>query len=146
MSHPTERQLVDYARHGTRTDEARQVAAHLLSCADCQARADQLADLWRLLGSWETPAPARDFTTDVLARIPRETPQRRRWEYARIAAAIVLAVGLGHLAARTLRTPVPPPPPDAAAAAENLGLDALAAAPDLDLVLQLAYAEEGVAQ
>jgi predicted anti-sigma-YlaC factor YlaD len=146
MSHPSERQLVDHARQRLFAEEARQVAAHLLTCAPCQERADQLADLWRILGSSDPSAPARDFTADILARLPQDTPQRRRWEYARIAAAIVLAVGLGHIAARTLRTPAPPPPPDAAAVAETLGLEALADAPDLDLVLQLAYAEEGVAQ
>jgi hypothetical protein len=148
MIHPTDRQLIEHVTRRLDAGEAQEVMLHLTACAACRLRAEQCAALYPVLGSWETPAGRRDFAQSILAVVEKEQRDRRwKWEYARVAAAVVVAIGLGHWTARTLRTPASEPaPPDAAAAAQTVGLDALAGSDseDLDFVLQFAQAEGGL--
>jgi hypothetical protein len=148
MMHPTDRQLVDHVTRRPAPEEADGILLHLAGCAGCRLRADQLAALYPALGTWEVPPASRDFEHGIMAAVEEEDRGRKKqWEYARVAAAIVLALGLGHLAARGLcKSLVEPPAVDAATAAETVGLDVLAGSDsgDLDVVLQLAQVEGGL--
>lgn len=145
MSHPTERQLVEFVTRRLDPKDAGGLTLHLAGCSGCRIRAERLAALYPVLGAWEAPPPPRDFEHAILAAVDEEQRTHLRWrEYARVAAAVILALGLGHVAARSFRaTSTLPPPADATTAAQTLGLDALAGGDsgDLDIVLQLAQAE-----
>ena len=148
MNHPTERQLMEHVTRRLDPAEAEPLQVHLLGCAGCRIRAEKLAALQPVLGEWETSAGAQDFAPAILAAVDRDArAQKRPWDYARVAAAVVLALGLGHVAARSLRTaPADLPRVDVATASETVGLDSLAGndSADLDFVLQLAQVEGGL--
>jgi len=61
---------------------------HLATCADCDKRYHAVAQTWRMLGHWETPADA-EVIQPVLAT-------RWSWQPAmRLAAMLMLAAGVG---------------------------------------------------
>jgi predicted anti-sigma-YlaC factor YlaD len=111
------------------------VEAHLLGCAACRERRDQFARTWEALGAWELSLPEADLRERVLAAAGRAGPSpqaashRRAWLTGlRVAAAVTLAVGVGHLAGRWTW--------NSGAAAEQ------AVSPDRRAVVQSLYLED----
>ena len=107
-----------------------QALEHLAGCADCRQRHEELQATWRTLGHWQPTAPGKDLWTAIAAQAGRR-PAAMPW--ARLAAAVVLAAGLGSAAA-FLAPPRVTPPSHAANVSDlqftdALGLDALGEPP-----------------
>lgn len=72
-------------------------AAHLSTCARCQARLRLARSMERVLQAREVPEPPDGFTAAVMARV-----QRERWRSEQLVDAgfnIAVAAGLGLIAA-----------------------------------------------
>lgn len=116
--------MLDLAAGRLAVPEQTELEAHLAGCAVCRDRYEQVRRTWAVLGDWRIPASTCDIWPALQARIAAAEavavagcanrvptlPVRRRFPAMLKAAAIVLlAVGLGHLAARmSLRDPAQP--------------------------------------
>lgn len=130
MKHPSDVQLLDHVARRLPRSESEGIAAHLGACAACQARLASLKAVWEPLGLWSPTLPASDVRESVLARLStaeQATPRVFPWSAIRVAAAILIAISVGHLAGRlTWRSaPTVASPADEAAAASALQLDVL---------------------
>jgi len=89
----------------------RELSAHLNSCEACRNEMARLEDLWTVLGTDPDAPVTSDFRKQTLALLEEETLRRRvrefrprpRWARPMLqAAALLVAAGLGFLAAREL--------------------------------------------
>ena len=144
MKHPSDIQLIELSSGCLAEETAMAVRAHLATCEECRARAEQLAESWERLGCWQVGHGTRDIADRVLAAAREEIHGRSvvlpyRWRMLlRTAAVIAVAALAGHLAAR-LR-----PVESAAITVENSYVAALAMdhAGSLTAAALLPYPEE----
>ena len=84
----------------------REVEAHLGACEVCRQKYAGFVSVWTMLGAWTVDAGARDQRAAVARKLDarRSVVAPRSWRRAapvwRIAAALVIGVGLGHLVGR----------------------------------------------
>jgi len=116
--HPSPELLVMYHEERLPTDQAEEVRAHLVTCADCAAQLLELADLIETDGSsaaedvspqdltaaWERQR-RRLFPGASVAHLEqrRESFAPRRWSWG-LAASLALATGLGIIVLAQWRT------------------------------------------
>jgi anti-sigma factor RsiW len=99
--------------------------AHLRACDLCRAACAEFSALRDLLGEWTVDAPSDDLLPAIEGRLdaPRPVISRPQWSAAarisRIAAAMLIGVGLGHLAGRLSRTAPTQEPLTVAQASEH---------------------------
>lgn len=96
---------------------------HLNRCAECARRFADAQRVWEETGRWQAIAPPADLTQRILARAATEgRAPSARW---RVAAAVLIAAGVGVAAGQLV--PVPPEPVTATQSEEvdPLGLDSL---------------------
>jgi hypothetical protein len=115
----------------------RDLDAHLADCRACRFEMDRLEGLWATLGLDPDPALGDDFRKRTLELLEDEMLRRRvrafrpRSRLARpvlLAASLLLAAGLGYVAARAVAPPAAP----AAAAPRGESPAARSLFPDLD--------------
>ncbi len=98
---------------------------HLQACDLCRAAHAEFSALRDLLGEWAVDTPSVDLLAAIEERLdaPRPVISRPQWSAAarvsRIAAAVLIGVGLGHLAGRLSRTAAPQGPLTVAQATEH---------------------------
>lgn len=84
----------------------REIEAHVSACAACRRVRAETASVHGLLGEWGVDVADRDVWPAIERRLGAPTSVRvpRRWHVvarmSRIAAAVMLGVGLGHAAGR----------------------------------------------
>jgi anti-sigma factor RsiW len=99
--------------------------AHLQTCDLCRAAHAEFSALRDLLGEWTVDVPSRDLLAAIEGRLdaPRPVFLRPQWravaKISRIAAAVLIGVGLGHLAGRLSWTTTPQGPVTVAQATEQ---------------------------
>lgn len=134
MKHPREIELIRFARGEQEGPSAAEIANHIGRCSACRRLVDEQRRVGAALEVWQPERPDAELWARIEGRIeagePRVivSPWARAGRVARVAAAVVLAVGCGHLAGRmTWWTPLPPEPAPLTEeqAAEVLGLDEL---------------------
>ena len=107
MAHIEERELLELAQGPRPSGRRDEVEAHLSQCAECRRRFDDLQDTCRLLDEWRLAAPERDLWPAIEARVRRNGRRIILWPGAktalRIAATILLALGIGHGSGRWAR-------------------------------------------
>lgn len=122
--------------------------SHLAQCSVCRQRHASLQATWDQLGQWQVTLPSHDLTGAILAAAGRES-LRYRW-YARggIAAALLVAAGVGWTAGRWPTHAAPTVQVVSTdELAEQVGLDALSG--DLsafDNVLSIHAAQDNTVQ
>jgi anti-sigma factor RsiW len=112
MEHTTEIELLDYVAGRLAASETDQVRRHIAECADCAGRYRQTRQMWDTLGKWQVDSSDHQIADRIQALAAESKPQRRPEPRVffpfrgsvlaalRIAAAIILAVGGGHLLGR----------------------------------------------
>jgi anti-sigma factor RsiW len=106
MRHVSPEDRVRLASGELSDERRREIEAHLDGCAECRRSQAELAAVRDLLGEWKVDAGPRDMWPAIERRLEdrARVTLRPHWRAAgwllRIAAAIVLGVGLGHLAGR----------------------------------------------
>ncbi len=122
MAHLEERELLDLAQGPLPAGRRDEVEEHLRQCAECRRRFDDLQETSRLLGEWEVGVGGRDLWPAIEARVLREGRRVIPWPVAkaalRIAATVLLAFGMGHVAGRWARHEWPRPESVAVSAAQ----------------------------
>ncbi len=106
MEHLSDNQLLDMLN----TEPGGQGSSHdhLAKCSSCRRRFEALREPWDTLGQWIVDDPGIDLTDRIMAKAQ---PVRaiRLWQgraLGRIAAAILLGLGLGALVARPKPAPI----------------------------------------
>ena len=106
MSHLSPSQLIQYAGGELSPAQSATLEAHLAECRACQTRVYEQQTLTNVLGEWQPDPRAADLTRSVLDRLDGAPPSLPRApslsSMLRIAAAILLGVGMGHAGGRLL--------------------------------------------
>ena len=111
MEHPDDIELIELAGGRLAPERRGAVEAHVAVCAACRERLEAGGEVWQALGAWEVTPPACELAAAVQAaarrgareRAPGSQRRRRLVAALRIAAAVALGAGAGHLAARAVR-------------------------------------------
>ncbi len=122
MEHISEIKLLDYVADKLPASESEHIRRHIAQCSDCASRCQQVRQMWDTLGNWQVDSSAHQVA-DRIEALAAESESRRHskrkvlipWPSSvlavvRIAAAIILAVGGGHLLGR-FTTPSSEPTP-----------------------------------
>lgn len=124
MDHVNDSQMLDLLGGHVPEIEHTQLMAHIDQCSPCKARWQQLADAWSLLGNWDMHATDTDLTAGIMARISQNADIQ--WYQAgsllKIAASILIAASVGHMAGRLYRPDAPPTTEQQIVQAMHLGI------------------------
>lgn len=137
MTHPPNSLLLSLARGVTEPQGEASARAHIETCPTCRRRVEEYREVEAWLGEWTQTAGEHDVTDAVLARLHAAPAPPRAllvgwYRAARVAAAVVIGVGVGYAGSAALhRRPAPVPPADSPAFGADAGLpgDGLLAAP-----------------
>ena len=114
MRHVSPEDLVRLVSGQLPDAERLEAETHLRGCEGCRRSRDNIAAVHALLGEWKVDAQARDLWPAVERGLDAGGPAilHPRWAPAsrllRIAAAVVIAVGLGHAIGRLTSSPAAP--------------------------------------
>ena len=104
MKHISEIEFLHYVGGKLAAQESEQVRRHIAECSDCASRHQQTRQMWHTLGKWQVDSSAHQIAGRVEAlaaeRQSQHRPVHKVFAAFRIAAAIILAIGGGHLLAR----------------------------------------------
>jgi len=106
MRHVREADLLALASGELSDARHREIELHVSSCAACRRAQAEMASVHGLLGEWDVDVGDRDAWQAIDRRLGAPAPVRvpRRWHgvarMSRIAAAVMLGVGMGHAAGR----------------------------------------------
>lgn len=122
MEHISDKQLLDML---SRSDPApAAVQEHLQQCESCRSHLEGLRQTWDVLGQWTVEQRQVDLTDRILkqAKAGRTIYLWQPRTLLRIAAAIIVGVGIGSLSALPARGPI-----SAEQVTDAMHLDVLAA-------------------
>ncbi len=106
MKHVRKTDLIRLASGGFDDGERSDAEAHLEACEACRTALAEISAVRDLLDEWTVDAGSRDVWSSIEHRLDAPNVVRRRsWRRrvasaSRIAAAILLGVGVGHAAGR----------------------------------------------
>ena len=105
MDHLTDKQLLNMLSQSA-LDNA--LNKHLADCDSCAQKLQALKEPWDMLGQWTLDAPDVDLTDEVLSRVQGNRPIYLQQPQAliRIAASIIIGVGVGSWLAQSVARPV----------------------------------------
>jgi hypothetical protein len=142
MRHLRDEDIVRLVAHNLPGADVQAVRAHVLECEACAVRVRTQIELWSTLGAWEAVPPVPASTSDLLARLDNEagvepdvSTRKTNWVWmGRLAASVLLAVGIGYAVGRWKlggsHTTAPEQASSAVAeAVDSLDLTVLASAP-----------------
>lgn len=153
MEHPRDIELIELAAGRVEAAAAGRLRRHVEACPACAARLAEFSRVDAALGRWTVASGGGDIRGRVLDALAARSPETSAaWRPAagwlpamRVAAAVAVSVGIGHLAARVTR-PDASPPVAATAVEADLFLDTLASGAPAGLADALAeglLAQEG---
>jgi len=112
MRHIDDSEIYKYVSGELPEAKVRQIRRHVAECEDCQSRYQDAAALWDTLGSWQIDSSGHQIAGRIEA-IAAKTEYERRESRTRtipfirsfasalrIAAAIIIAIGGGHMLGR----------------------------------------------
>ena len=123
MKHVNDIEMQKYIAGKLTATANEEVQEHLVICQECSDRWRKAAELWDALGQWDIDTAGHDVTERVLALAEQESQYRikhnnihKLWkEYLpvvlRVAASIIIAIGVGQKLGRysvTRETPKAP--------------------------------------
>lgn len=103
MKHIKDTQMLDMLGGHVQADEQESLLAHITQCSNCQQRLNELKQTWDDLGAWEIDTSGIDLLPNLTSAI-----HHRSWHtnflsiqgLTRIAASILLAAVIGHVAGK----------------------------------------------
>ena len=112
MSHVSTTSLIKLAAGELPDDQRRTIEEHLAACPQCRAALEEHRTLRDVLGQWQVETGTPDMWSAIDRRLDdrRRTVIRPAWTtIGRIAAAVVLGVGVGYVGGRmAAQTGAPP--------------------------------------
>ncbi len=112
MRHIDDSEIYQYVSGELPEAKVRQIRRHVTECEDCQSRYRDAAALWDTLGSWQVDSSGHQIADRIEAIAAKAESDRRESQTRtipfvrsfasalRIAAAIIIAIGGGHMLGR----------------------------------------------
>ncbi|MBC8472574.1 MAG: zf-HC2 domain-containing protein [Planctomycetes bacterium] len=108
MEHVNDIELMEYVAGKLTALGSEKVREHLEACKECSVRWRKAVELWKSLGQWSVDTAGHDVADRITALADQAGREQRRSEKThvlsvgflpavlRIAASIIIAVGVGH--------------------------------------------------
>lgn len=108
MKHIDDIELIEYVAGNLTGPRAAEVREHIAECSQCSQRVLETDRLWDTLGDWSVQTTDRDVADKVVSLAREEQSGIRQdagkpfvrmrlpLQILRVAASIIIAVGLGH--------------------------------------------------
>ena len=108
MKHLDEIELIEFAAGNLAEPRAAEVREHVAACRECSRRVQEMGKLWDTLGRWNVEPAEHDVADRITAlahenraesvRGPSIFVLRKKFlmQALRVAASVLIAVGLGH--------------------------------------------------
>ncbi|MBN2136882.1 MAG: zf-HC2 domain-containing protein [Sedimentisphaerales bacterium] len=108
MGHISEIELIEYVAGRLDASRREEVRAHIEGCEECLGRRREIAETWDALGQWDVDTAGRDVAVRTVtlaeqgdgnsgqARLARILRAGLVPRVLRVAASIIIAVGVGH--------------------------------------------------
>jgi len=123
MEHLTDKQLLEWLERSE--DGPADARAHLDQCENCRLRWQELRRTWDAMGAWTAEMPPVDLAERVLGRVA-SVRTVHLWQprtLARIAASVIIGLGLGAATGRVGSRPVSAEQVSQAIYLDSLALD-----------------------
>jgi anti-sigma factor RsiW len=123
MEHINDSELLEHVAGRLPEAKSREFRQHIAECSECESRYRSVAEVWDSLDRWQVDTTGHEIADRVMAQAAKkssaspESQTRTRpliWSFGarlRVAAAILLAIGGGHLLGKyslSHNTPTPP--------------------------------------
>ena len=108
MKHVNDIELIEYVAGKLTVSRSKEVREHISSCRECSDRWREAVELWDTLGQWSVDTADHDVAGRITALADQAERKQRQSEKThvlpvgflpavlRIAASIIIAVGVGH--------------------------------------------------
>jgi anti-sigma factor RsiW len=108
MKHVNDIELIEYVAGKLTASKNEEVREHMAACKECSDRWRQAVDLWNALGQWSVDTADHDVTQRITALTEEAERGQKQQKIApklqtgflsmvlRVAASIIIAVGVGH--------------------------------------------------
>ena len=103
MEHINDTQMLDMLGGHVQADEQESLLAHIAQCSNCQQRLNELKQTWDDLGAWEIDTSGIDLLPNLTSAIHHRSQHINFLSIrglTRIAASILLAAVIGHVAGK----------------------------------------------
>ena len=103
MEHINDTQILDMLGGHVQADEQESLLAHMAQCSNCQQRLNELRQTWDDLGTWEIDTSEIDLMENLTSAIHHRSRHINFLSIrglTRIAASILLAAVIGHVAGK----------------------------------------------
>ncbi len=108
MKHVNDIELIEYVAGKLTASRNEEVREHMAACKECSDRWREAVEVWKALGQWSVDTADHDVAQRITAKAEEEERSRKQHKNARelqigflpavvrIAASIIIAVGVGH--------------------------------------------------
>ena len=112
MEHLNDSELMEYAANRLPEAKSRELREHIDGCPKCEKRYRETVDLWSTLGQWRVDVSSHGIADRIMALASEDISTRRKNRVRtlpfirsftaalRVAAAVLIAIGAGHLLGR----------------------------------------------
>ena len=108
MKHVNDIEMIEYVAGKLTASRNEEVREHIAACEECSDRRRKAVEVWNALGKWSVDTAEHDVTQRITAIAEEEERRRKPHKNARelqigllpvgarVAASIIIAVGVGH--------------------------------------------------
>jgi len=108
MKHVNDIEMIEYVAGKLTASRNEEVREHMAACEECSDRRRKAVEVWNALGKWSVDTAEHDVTQRISAIAEEEERSRKQHKnarelqigflpvVARVAASIIIAVGVGH--------------------------------------------------
>jgi len=108
MKHVNDIEMIEYVAGKLTASRNEEVREHMAACEECSDRRRKAVEVWNALGKWSVDTAEHDLTQRITAIAEEEERSRKQHKnarelqigflpvVARVAASIIIAVGVGH--------------------------------------------------
>ena len=108
MKHVNDIEMIEYVAGKLTASRNEEVREHMAACEECSDRWRKAVEVWNALGKWSVDTAEHDVTERITAIAEEEERGRKQHKNARelqigflptmvrVAASIIIAVGVGH--------------------------------------------------
>jgi len=108
MKHVSDIEVIEYVAGRLTASRHQEVREHIADCQECSGRWKETVETWNALGQWNVDTADHDVTTRITTLAEKAERSQKRREMprvlrvgflpamVRVAASIIIAVGVGH--------------------------------------------------
>ena len=108
MKHVNDIELIEYVAGKLTASKHEEVREHMAACKECSDRRREAVEVWNALGQWSVDTAEHDVTQRITAIAEEAERGQKQHKIARdlqigflpavvrVAASIIIAVGVGH--------------------------------------------------